>query len=352
MKLTIKTEVLQNLLNNVIASNNKMLPITCMMCLKVEDNKLILITTNNRDFMYADVSIENEPFYVVLDIDVFTKLVSRTTYEEMTLEVVNHNLIVHGNGVYTIELPVDENGELIKYPNPVETIASNPRLICKLSKEDVEIIKKTNKANVSTSLAEPCYTGYYMADRVVTSDRSVICCTNVSVSNDLPLLVSSEVIDALKNDEVNLSITEDNELLFHNDTYIIYTRSMEGIEDYNYEAIVNLVSSRMTNACAISRNEMLNALNRLSLFVNPFDRNSIELSITNNQLQLKNNALNSVEVIPIVANGDFKCNIDIEILKKQLSAQEQNSIELQYGSDLFIKFITDKVIEIIPLLTE
>lgn len=351
MKLTVKTDVLQNLLTYNIASNNKMLPITCMMCLKVEDNKLILITTNNNDYMYADVPIENESFYAVIDNDVFTKLVSRTTVNTLTLEVVKQNLIVHGNGVYTIELPVDENGDLIKYPDPVENLLFNTEPVCVLTKQDIDTISKTNKANISTSLAEPCYTGYYMKDKVITSDRSVICCSNIRVT-DTPILVNSNVIDALKGDSVNLSKTINNELLFYNDSYIIYTHAMEDVDEYNAEAVLDLVNTNLDYSCSISKTDLLDVLNRLSLFVSPFDRNCIKIDINETQIQINNHAINSTEVIPVVANGKFSFEVDIEILKKQVSAQESNVIELQYGSDLFIKLITDKVTEIIPLLTE
>lgn len=351
MKLTVKTELLQDLLTNTIASNNKMLPITCMMCLKVEDGKLIVVTTNNSDYMYADIPIENEPFYVVVDNDVFTKLVARTTSETITLTLVDYALVVNGNGVYTIELPVDENGALIKYPDPVDGITTKPESICTLNKEDIDIIKKTNKANVSQSLAEPCYTGYYMSDKVITSDRSVICCSDIKVS-DTPLLINSTVVDALKGDKVTISKVDDTALLFYNDAYIIYTHIMEGVEDYNAEAIKGLLDTQLNYSCNVSKPDLLNALNRLSLFVNPFDRNCITVSIRNSQLRLDNHAQNSTEFISVNASGEFSFDIDIEIFKKQVTALDCFAFNLQYGIDTFIKLVTDKVTEIIPLLTE
>lgn len=352
MKTTINTALLKSLLNKVskCASNNKMLPLTCMTCIDIRNNKITLVSTNGSDYMYVYSELNAEDFYVVIDNDIFTKLISKITTDTLSLELVEHQLIVVGNGRYTLSLPVDENGELIKYPNPLSKVNYNKiNKIGEINKNNLSVILKTNKANLSTSLAEPCYTGYFIGNKVMTSDRSVICCTDVNVLNN-PILVNSEVMSAL-DDTLDVAISqEDTELILNGIGYTIYTHKMEGIEYFNHEAILDLVNTDLSYSCNISKVEILNALDRLSLFINSFNKNCITLKFDRHKLNLISN--DSIETIAINEGAEFECNIDIEVLKKQLNAQDSSVIKLSYGNDTFIKLSTDLVTQIIPLLVE
>ena len=115
---------------------------------------------------------------------------------------------------------------------------------------------------------------------------------------------------------------------------------------------MTLVNTDLDFKCSISKVELLAVLDRLSLFVSAYDKNCLAVSITSNKLTLSNLKDNSTESIAVKADGNYKFNVDIEVFRKQVNALNEDVFELQYGSDMLIKLITDEVVEIIPLLVE
>lgn len=351
MKLKIKTTELQALLDKVgkCASNNKMLPLTCMTCLESTGDRLYASTTSGSDYCYANVPIEESEgaFYVTVNNDVFYKLVSKSTCEYITLETKDAHLAVMGNGKYTVELPVDENGDLVKFP---QKHLANLDVKGVIKKESLEIIHKTNKANLSNSLAEPCYTGYYIGEQVITSDRSVICVSDIYVF-DTPILVNDRVMNTLDTD-VEVAVNDEGGVAFYGDNYTVVTKSMDSLDEFNAEDSLALAHTALEYSCSVSKSELLTVLDRLSLFVSVFDKNCLSCKIAETHLTLANLKDNSQESISIKSNGSYKFNVDIEVFKKQVSVLPVDVFKLQFGSDMFIKLVTDDVIEIVPLLVE
>ena len=122
MKLILNTGLLQTMVAKSMkgASCNKMIPITGLMAIQLKDHKLTLITTDATNYLYiTEDKVDGEDFYVVVQADMFSKLVSKLTCENVTLVVADNTLNIKGNGNYKIELPLNEDGELIKYPDPL-----------------------------------------------------------------------------------------------------------------------------------------------------------------------------------------------------------------------------------------
>ena len=119
MKLTVNAEKLKEMVSRAVkgASNNKLIPITSLM--KIELNNLgefSLTTTDATNYLYIkDKEVSGEPFYAVVPVDVFSKLIAKTTSETVKMEIVAAILKITANGTYSIELPLDENGITIKY---------------------------------------------------------------------------------------------------------------------------------------------------------------------------------------------------------------------------------------------
>ena len=121
MKLTINTTLFQELVGKALkgASFNKLLPLTSLLCMTCEGGKFELRTTDGSNYLYITHDFEGENFGAVVPADVFGKLISKLTCDTTTLEKENGVLTVIGNGKYSIELPLDENGSEIDYQNPL-----------------------------------------------------------------------------------------------------------------------------------------------------------------------------------------------------------------------------------------
>ena len=119
MSFTINTKTLQSMISKVIrgASNNKLLPITSYIDINFTDGTLNLTTTDMTNYITVkknDLSGDN--FNVVISADKFSKLVAKTSTENITLELTDNSLVFKGNGTYNIDIPLNEEGNPIKYP--------------------------------------------------------------------------------------------------------------------------------------------------------------------------------------------------------------------------------------------
>lgn len=360
MKLTLKTEKLKEMVSRAVkgVGNNKLIPLTSLMALEVKDNKLTLITTDATNYLYVvEDKVVADDFYVVVDADTFSKLISKMTCENVTLEVASGVWVlnVKGNGNYKIELPLDENGEPIKYPDPVENLDLSSASEKTINRTTVQVILDTIKPALAVTLENPCYTGYYVGNQVVATDTYKIASMDINLIGE-KRLVSPEFMDLLSvvnAEKINVMYT-DTDIVCSTPDCIVCGKFMEGIEDYAIDAIMELVNTEIDSFCSVPKNAILQLLDRLSLFVGTYDKNAIHLTFTQNGLQVSSKAANGVEIIDYVSSDNFKpftCAVDIQMLTQEIKAIDNDVIELYYGTDNAIK-MTDGNITIIVALLE
>ena len=197
MKLTMKTEKLKEMVSRAVkgVGNNKLIPLTSLMAIEVKDNKFTLITTDATNYLYiVEDKVVADDFYVVVDADTFSKLISKMTCENVTLEIQSGVLRVKGgNGDYRIELPLDENGEPIKYPDPVVTSDLSSADTITVNRTTIQVILGSIKPALAVTLENPCYTGYYVGDQVVATDTYKIASMDVNLFGRNKRLISPEL---------------------------------------------------------------------------------------------------------------------------------------------------------------
>jgi DNA polymerase III sliding clamp (beta) subunit (PCNA family) len=354
--LKIKTHVLQNLVSkaNAGAGNNKMLPITSMMCINSSNGVLTLCTTDATNYLYVSENLEDKTYdlYVVVPQEQFSKLISRITTDYVTLDVVNGVLDVKGNGIYHIELPLDESGNLITYPDPVKGIdlVSDKSI----SLGSIKSVLLHNKPSLSTEMDVPCYTGYYMDNSGVISTDTYTMCGNDLKLFDEPVLLSRELVDLLNvfvSDSINILDLGSN-LVFFSPSCVVYGAKMKEIGDYQVEALKGLLEQDFPYMVLLPRVELINSLDRLNLFVGKYDKNKIKLSFKDKLIITSKNVSGLEEVEysrAVTVIGDFECYIDVDMLSTQLRAQEGDVIELYYGKDNAIKMVDGDVTLVLAL---
>ena len=361
MKLTVNAEKLKEMVSKAVkgVGNNKLIPLTSLMCIQVKDNRFTLITTDATNYLYIDEDkVDTDDFYVVVDANVFSKLIAKMTCEKITLEVKEglNILQVKGNGNYKLELPLDENGEPIKYPDPASkliTASAKPQTI---NRSTVQVIIETLKSALAVTLENPCYTGYYVGDKVVATDTYKIASMDVKLF-DKDMLLSPELIDLVSvTDEEKIQVLAlDSDIVFVTDHVTICGKYMEGIEDYAIDAISGLLETSFDSFCTVPKTALMQLLDRLSLFVGPYDKNAIHLTFTKEGLQISSKAASGVEIIPYVASDnfiDYTCTIDIQMLTQEVKAIQNDVIELYYGEDNAIKMTDGNITIIIALIVD
>ena len=119
MKVRLNTLVLQALMDKAIkgASQNKMIPLTSLLEIELKEGALTLTTTDATNTLKVFAKgIKGDDFRVVVPADLFHKLVSKVTTEHIILELKENSLEVVGNGTYQLDLLLDEDGTLVKFP--------------------------------------------------------------------------------------------------------------------------------------------------------------------------------------------------------------------------------------------
>jgi hypothetical protein len=360
MNIELKTSLLQGSASKstMCVTNNKLLPITSLISFKVKDNTLILTTSDGTNFLYVrypeKVPCEDVEEFAV-GADTFVRLVQKTTAEKISLSIGEEGnyLVVKGNGTYKLELPLDENGNPIKFGR--HDISDNG-FGSVVKKSYVAKILNFNKSSLATDLSMPVLTNYYCGDSVVTSDTFKISDTEVNLF-DTPMLISPQVMDILNvmSSEDITYYNKDNNTVFETATEVLVAPITAGVESFPIDAIKQLVNSEFGSDCKLPKVAILDVLDRISLFVTAYDKKVVNLTFTKDGLMISSRKSNGVEVIPFVESNNFKdytCCIDFEMFKAQIQTQTEDIIHLYYGSDIAIKLVDSNATNIVALVNE
>ena len=360
MQLKIKTEKLKEMVSRAIkgASTNKLIPITSLMAIQLENNVLTITTTDATNYLYIkEDKVEGDNFYVVVPVDQFSKLIARLTCEYVTLTLSEKmNILgVQGNGSYNIELPMDEEGETIKYPNPLGEIDIDGEGI-ELNATTVQAILNSVKPALATTLEIPCYTGYYVGDKVVATDTYNIASMDVEFSDE-PMLLSQEMmnlLDVMSSEKIKMMVIDDV-VVFTSPDCVIYGNKMEGFESFDISGITDVVNRKFESVCKLSKSGLLQVLDRLSLFVGAYDKNGINLTFTKEGLQVSSKSSSGVEILPYIESKKFKnytCMIDIISFATLIKAQASDAITICYGANNAIEMVDGNLTQLIALMVE
>ena len=96
-------------------------------------------------------------------------------------------------------------------------------------------------------------------------------------------------------------------------------------------------------------------LDRLSLFVGTYDKNAVDLTFTNQGLQVSSKASSGIEILPYVNSEnqvDFTCAVDIQMLVNEVKAIQNDLIEIYYGDDSSIKLVDGNITIVIALMED
>ena len=352
--MKVNTEKFKELVSKSIvgASNNKLIPITQFMGIKKFNDAIQLITTDATNYLYVYGNIDadiTDDIEVTVYAEQFAKLISKMTSKEITLEIKDNALEVTGNGTYSIELPLDETGEIIKYPNPASEIKSKPNN--KIALSDIRVILDTIKPSLATDMSTPALANYFVGDKIMATDSYKIASFDKQIL-DNDYLISPELLDlfsVISADTVTY-VVENDSILFDAGDIVIYGKLAN--EEYPVEVLEKLIEEEFPSVCKINKADFLNALDRMSLFVSKYDDKAIRLYFEKDGVIVANKNRKSNEKLDYASSNkhkDFDCVIDIEFLTTQIKAYASDVVELHYGKDNSIKLVDGNITQVIAL---
>ena len=355
MSFKISTVKLQDMVVRSMrgVGNNKLLPITSLMNISISEGKLVLITTDGVNYMYIKEPVEvDEDFYVTVEADKFSKLISKMTCEDIVLELKDTYLQVRGNGVYKIDLPLDFT---VNYPDPMNN-KNTLESIAFLDLSTVKDILFYIKPSLATTMEIPCYTGYYMHDSVIATDTNKIACLDTEVFEQ-PKLVSAEMMDMLSvmTDDTIEVFSNDESIAFVTEHCCVYGDLMAYINDFQIDAINKLLENKFNSRCEVARNALLQCLDRLSIFVGAYDSNLIHMNFEEDCITIFSKSADAYESVPYLNSEDvetFDCYIDIQMLQSQVKSQENDSVDIRFGERNSIMLCDGDVTKMIALASD
>lgn len=359
MNLKMKTIDLQEMTGRAIkgAGNNKLLPLTELMCIKAVDGQLSIITSDGSNYLYIKKIKVDGDFYVTVKADQFAKLVSKLTCENVEMTITNNALEIRANGVYLLDIPMDEEGEVINYPDPLSDMKSTSDSR-QVNLSTIRGILESCKTSLAQTLEVPCYTGYYCGDRIIATDSDKIASLDAHASIfGCDVLVAPEVlnlVDVMTSEKLNFFFSGDY-MVFDSPDCAVVGMIMDGIEEYPIEPITNILDKDLPSKCTLDKNALIALLDRISLFVGPYDDHVIRLTFTNSGINVESMQSNGVETINYLSVDDFKpftCLADITFILTHLRSLTKDAITLQFGADNAIRFDEDDVTLITSLVVE
>ena len=335
------------------ASENKLLPITSMMCIELKNHVLKLTTTDTANTLVIMCDkVEGDDLYAVVPVKQFSGLIAKTTSDSIKLVLKGNDLEVHGNGVHKISLPVDEDG-IVQFPQFKFDKSGDGEVINLSSIKDVLSI---NKASVAKTIDTPCLCGYYLGEQVITTDEQTICFNDMKLTDEA-FLVSPEMMEllALSKQEKITWWYNDGFFLFETDDMILHGAEHDGKDLFPAEDIMGYLDAEFSSRCRLPKIAIQGLIDRLALFIEPYDKNGAYLTFTKEGVKINSKKSNSDETIPYIESDKFApfvCCVDIPMLKGLIDANPGESIDIWYGNEACIKMTSGKVTQVIALLED
>ena len=336
------------------AGFNNLIPITGMIGIKLSDGKLRLLTTDMTNTLCIIIDkVAGDEMNITVDADKFGKLIAKITSEDIDLSVKDDVLYIKANGTYKIPLIADEDG-LVVFPDV--NVGDKANAVTKLS--SVMQAYNINRSALAKTLENPALTGYYCGDKVVTTDANVITFNDYKMLEyDEPVLVSAQQMALLTlntSEDIEVLVTDTN-IQFVTDDVVIDGARMEGIEEFPINDINGYLDVAFTSSCKVPKDLLLSVLDRLSLFIEPYDKNGAYFIFGRKGINIHSKQDASTETINYVESKDFQsfvCCVDIPMLKEQLQANPDDTVKICYGNENALKLESGKVTQVIALLED
>lgn len=340
------------------AGFNNLIPITSMIGIKLSDGKLRLLTTDMTNTLCIIIDkVAGDDMDITVDANKFGKLIAKTTSEDIDLSVKDDVLYVKANGTYKIPLISDEEG-LISFPDVTHNYSTPPEKWTGVKLSSIMQAYNINKSALAKTLENPALTGYYCGDTVISTDANVITFNGFKMfAWDFPILISAQqmaLISLFKEEDIKVTCDPER-IIFVTNTQIVEGSLMEGVEDFPANEVNAYLDEAFTSSCKVPKDLLLSVLDRLALFIEPYDKNGAYFTFGRKGINIHSKKDASTETINYVESKDFApfvCCVDIPMLKEQLQANPDDTVKICYGNENALKIESGKVTQVIALLED
>lgn len=350
MKFTMNTAKMNSILSRLSkgVGSSKILPITEYLKMELVEGDLTIVATDSANFIeYFEKGIEGQDGTAIVQADKLIKLVSKTTKQQVSFELKDTHLEVKGNGVYKVEL-----FETSEYPTYEfeHTIAGTTIKSATLKK-----VFGINKSAIATDLLMPCFTGYNLGDTAITTDGVKMCLNETSILGDKRALIPqklAELLHVISSEDVYIQ-KDGNKLLFSAESITVFGTELDGLAEYpDISAVTELVYE---NNATVNRQQLLDALDRLSLFVDNTTNFGVRFKFAEDKLYIEDLKQKSVEEVDYkskqATEQDVTMIFNLDYAVDLLGALGKDDAVLYFSQELPLKIKEDEVTIILSTMS-
>lgn len=367
--ITLKSEELKDICSKILTAvdSNGLSEITETLELNLVDKILYLNVTNREYFVKIKLSTEVEgEFHATVHAELFLKLISKITTELVTLEIDDNNLLISGNGKYKLPM-VYEGSELLVLPK-------------------IEIMNETNSFTIPGSTLNSIYTYnskqfsmgniinpiqslYYVDEQGAITFTTGATVNKFTLSSPIKLLFNSKLVKLFKlfkKEDVQFKIGQDqisDEIVQTKVKFISSDIELTAILPMNdaevqkvpVQAIRERAFKDYDNIAVINREELLQTINRLSIFSyssTSIDRTFGIFEFGADEVIIKDiNKVNSEKVKysnSINISENYICVLDFNDIKLVLETTGDEFVNLSFGDHQAAVFSRNNIYNVIP----
>lgn len=342
MKFTMTTAKMNSILTRIGkgVGASKILPITEYIKIELIEGNLTMVATDSVNFIeYFEKGVEGEDGIAIVQASKLIKLVSKTTKPNISFELKDTFLEVKGNGVYKVEL--FETNEYPTYEFNTELKGTAVKSVT------LKKVFAINKSAIATEMLMPCFTAYNLGDTAITTDGVKMCYNETSTLGESRALIPQKLADLLQvitSDEVLIQ-KENNKLLFTAENITIFGTELDGLDEY--PDISQVTTMEYANTSKVKRQQLIDALDRLSLFVDNSTNFGVNFHFAEDLLYITDLKGKSTEKVEYVENNqsekDVKLLFNLDYVTDIVSAISKDDAALYYSQELPLKLKEEDV---------
>ena len=350
MKLTINKNTINKILKitNSIISNYNINPLLDNFLLIAEQNTLTVICGNQNNDKLKFVIREGFEIIkegkILLKSKILSKIVTNLKNEKIVLEKVEENTLKINNSTFEAEIVLLKTNEYFDY----QFNLSEEENVFNLSYDKIQIIidKMSHAILVNNNLTNSVMNNiHFLSDvdnkklKLSATDGFKISFLELDfdVNLNLDFIINIEILKRVmnlssKNSDIRMSIKENN-VYFEFDGILIFSSLVVG----QFPNVENFFINNPIINFSIDKNELLNSLEKGSIFVIKEDTPIVDITIEKNQMIINFKSLeigSSVETLNIKNHiGDrIKILLNVNYLSSILKAFDNDIVKFEIES--------------------
>ena len=360
MKLVINKNTINKILKitNSIISNYNINPLLDNFLLIAENNALTVICGNQNNDKLKFVIKEGFEIIkegkILLKSKILSKIVSNLKNEKIILEKIEENTLKINNSTFEAEMVLLKTNEYFDY----QFNLSEEENIFSLNYDDIQMIidKMSHAILLNNNLTNSVMNNiHFLSDvhnkklKLSATDGFKIAFLELNFNDNLNLdfIVNIEILKRIislsnKNSDIKLSIKENN-IYFQFDDILIFSSLVVG----QFPDVETFFINKPIINFSIDRNELLNSLEKGSIFVIKEETPIVDITIEKNQMIINFKSLeigSSVESLTIKNHvGDkIKILLNVNYLSSILKVFDNDIIKFEIESHIKPIIIKDE----------